>query len=78
MLVHGWSMLQRDDGFSCRRLISEGALGPFGAVMMPPLLDDDLGFLYVVENLSVEQFVPEPGDEAHSRTLLAVGRGTRD
>jgi len=45
MLVHGWPLLQWDDGFRRGRLVSKGTVGPFGVVMIPPLLDDDLGFL---------------------------------
>ena len=35
-------------------------------VLSEPLVDDDLGLLEAVEDLAVEQLVPEPGIEACS------------
>ena len=37
---------------------------PHGVVVPAPFLDDDLGLLEGVEDLAVEQLVPEPGIEA--------------
>jgi hypothetical protein len=39
-------------------------VGPLGVVVTTPLFDDDLGFFQGVEDLAVEQFVPEASVEA--------------
>ena len=36
-------------------------------VVFPPLFDDDLRLLQAVEDLPVEQFIPEPSVEARSQ-----------
>jgi hypothetical protein len=39
-------------------------MGPGGGVVMPPLLDEDLGLLEGSEDLPVEQLIAEAGIEA--------------
>jgi hypothetical protein len=53
MLVHGCPFQQLDEGFGCRRVVSQGAVRPDDVVVFPPLLDDDLGFSQRVEDLSI-------------------------
>ena len=43
---------------------------PHRVVVFPPFPDDDLGFFHRVEDLSVQQFVPEPGIEALAETVF--------
>ncbi len=45
-------------------------MGAFRVVVFPPLLDEDLGLAEAVEDLAVEQFVPEPGVEALAVSVL--------
>lgn len=42
-------------------------MGPDGIVMAPPSLDQDLGFAQCVENLAIQQLIPETGVEADAR-----------
>ena len=70
MLVHWWPLLQWDEGFGCWRSVAKRAVRPLGVVVTTPLFDDDLGFLEGVEDLSVEQFVSEPGIEAFYVSVL--------
>src|SRR6056297_2066160 len=62
--MHEGSRIHRDQGFRSRRAIAEGAVWADGVVVDAPLLDDDLGLADGVEDLAVEQFVPEPRVEA--------------
>ena len=41
-----------------------------GIVVAAPTLDDDLGFPQRVEDLAIEQFVPQAGIEALDVTVL--------
>ena len=34
-------------------------MGPYGVVVLSPLLDDDFGLLEAVEDFSIEQFISE-------------------
>ncbi len=43
---------------------------PFRVVVFSPAFDDDLGFSQRVEDLPVQQFVPEPGIEALDVAIL--------
>lgn len=43
---------------------------PFGVVVFSPLLNDDAGLPEGVEDLTVEQFVTEPGIEAFDITVF--------
>ena len=52
------------------RSIPERCLGPDRVVMTTPALDDDLGLAERVEDLSVEQLVPEAGVEAFDKAIL--------
>ena len=70
MLVHGNPFVQWDDGFRCGRSVSEGALRTFGVVVTTPLLADDPGFLQIVEDFAVEQFVAKAGVEALDVAIL--------
>ncbi len=45
-------------------------MGAFGVVVFAPLLDDDLGFPQGVEDLPVEQFIPEADIEALAISIL--------
>ena len=55
-------------------------MGPDGIVMTAPALDDNLRLAESVEDLAVEQLVPEPGIKALDIAILPVyppgeGRG---
>jgi hypothetical protein len=51
-------------------LVAEGCMRPDGIVMPAPALDDDLRLAESVEDLAVEQLVPEPGIEALDIAIL--------
>jgi hypothetical protein len=70
MLVHDWSSVYWHDGFRSRRPISQGAVRPFRVVVFSPAFDDYLGFSERVEDLPVQQFVPEPSIEALDVAIL--------
>ncbi len=46
------------------RPVSEGAVWPDSVVVLTPLLDQRLGFLQRVEDLAIEQLVPQLSIEA--------------
>jgi len=45
-------------------------VGPLSVVVFPPAFDDDLSLPQRVEELSVQQFVPEPGIKAFDVSIL--------
>ena len=45
-------------------------MGSDGVVVAPPLFDQDLGFAQRVEDLTVQQLVPEPCVEALAVAVL--------
>src|SRR5215204_3513330 len=53
-----------------RGLVAEGCMRPDGIVMTAPALDDDLRLAESVEDLAVEQLVPEPGIKALDIAIL--------
>src|SRR5215207_1181836 len=53
-----------------RCLVAEGCMRPDGIVMTAPALDDDLRLAESVEDLAVEQLVPEPGIKALDIAIL--------
>ena len=61
MLVHGRSLVYWDDGLRGWRAVTQSTVWSNGVVVPPPLLDDDLRLLQAVEDLPVEQFIPEAG-----------------
>ena len=64
MLMHGRPLVYRLHAFWHRWTVAEGAVGPDGVVVMPPALDQDLRLAEGVEDLPVEQLIPETGVEA--------------
>ncbi len=50
--------------FWAGRSVSRGPMWPDGVVMAPPFFDDDPGLFQGVEDLIVEEYVPEAGVEA--------------
>ena len=68
--MHDWPLVHRDDGFWRRRPVSQGAVGALSVVVFPPTFDDDLSLPQRVEELSVQQFVPEPGIKAFDVSIL--------
>jgi hypothetical protein len=46
-----------------RRLVAQRPVWALGVVEAAPALDDDPGFGKRVEDLAIEQFIPEPGVE---------------
>ena len=49
---------------------SQRGMRPYGVVVASPVLDDDLGFTQRIEDLSVEQFVPQASIEAFDVAVL--------
>ena len=49
-------------------------MGPDGIVMTAPALDDNLRLVESVEDLAVEQLVPEPGSEHRGGSQRYDGR----
>ena len=70
MLVHGAVLIHGDDALRCRGSVAKGTVRPDRVVVPAPLLDDDAGFFKSVEDLAIEQFVPEAGIEALAVTVL--------
>ena len=68
--MHGGPLVQRDDGFGARWFPSQSAVRSDRVEVLAPLLDDDPGLLERVENLTIQQFVAEPGTEALAVTVL--------
>ena len=64
VLEHDGPLIHWDDAFRGRRALAKGAVWANSVVVDTPLLDDDPGFADGVEDLAVEQFVPEPRVEA--------------
>ena len=63
MLVHDRSLVYWDDGFRGWRAVAQSTVWSDGVVVSPPLFDDDLCFPEGIEDLPVEQFIPEAGIE---------------
>jgi hypothetical protein len=70
MLVHGGLSIHRDNAFRCRGSIAKGTVWSDRVVVLAPLLDNNAGFLEGVEDLAIEQFVPEAGIEALAVSVL--------
>jgi len=47
------------DSIRCWWTIGKGAVRPDAVVVAPPALDQNLGFLEAVEDLAIEELVPE-------------------
>ena len=58
--MHDWPLVYWDDGFRGWRAVAQSTVWSDGVVVPPPLFDDDLRLLQAVEDLAVEQFIPEP------------------
>ena len=50
-------------------------MGPYGVVVLSPLLDDDFGLLEAVEDFSIEQLIPELSVEALVVTVFPGAAG---
>ena len=80
MLVPCGPLVHRDDACRCRRALTQSAVRSDRVVVDPPLFDSDLGFPKTVEDLAVQQLVPEPCVEAFAvsifprRSWLDIGR----
>ena len=59
MLVHDRPLVHWDDGFGCRWEVAQGTVRPDGGVVAAPVFDEYLGFVQRVEDLALEQFIPE-------------------
>ena len=70
MLVHDWPLIHRDDGFRGGRAVAQSTVGSDGVVVSPPFFDDDLSLLQGVEDLPIQQFVPEAGIEGLAVSVL--------
>ena len=70
LLVHRRPLVYWNDAFGRGWAIAQSAVRPDGIVVDAPLLDQDLGFPQAVEDFAVQQFVPEPGVEAFSVSIL--------
>jgi hypothetical protein len=64
---HGRS---RHDDLRRGRPIAEGAVWPYGVVVLAPLFDQHLGFLERVEHLAVQQLVAELAVEGFDVAVL--------
>jgi|APSaa5957512493_1039668.scaffolds.fasta_scaffold223820_1 hypothetical protein len=70
MLVHGRPLVYWDDGFRDWRAVAQSTVFSDGVVVSPPLFDDDLSLFDGIEDLPVEQFVPEAGIEGLAVAVL--------
>ena len=70
MLVHGRPLGHRDDGFRGWRAVAQSTVWSDGVVVSPPLFDDDLSLFEGIEDLPIQQFVPEAGIEGLAVSVL--------
>jgi len=70
MLVYSRPAFRRDHGLPDRRAVAQGTVWSLGVLMFPPLFNQDLHLSQTVEDLTVQQFVPEPGIEAFTVSIL--------
>ena len=70
MLVHDRPLIHRDDRFWSRRAVAQCAVWSDCVVVLPPLLGDDLCLFQGVEDLAIQQFVPEASIEAFTVSVL--------
>ena len=70
MLVHGRPLVYWDDGFRGWRAVAQSTVGSDGVVVSPPLFDDDLSLFEGIEDLPIQQFVPEAGIEGLAVSVL--------
>ena len=68
--MHDRPLVHRDEALRGRWPVAKGAVRAHGVVVAAPLLDEDLGFTQGVEDLAVQQLVPEPGVEALAVAVL--------
>lgn len=64
MLLHGRSLVYRDDALGRWRPVSQSAVRPDRVVVTPPPFDQDLGLAQCGEDLAIERLIPETGIEA--------------
>ena len=64
MLVLGWPLGYWDDGFRGWWPVAQSTVWSDGVVVSPPWFDDDLSLFEGIEDLPIEQFVPEAGSES--------------
>ena len=70
MLVHSRPGFHRGDGFRGWRAVAQGTVWSLGVVVFPPLFNQDLRLSQAVEDLTVQQLVPESGIEAFTVSIL--------
>ena len=70
MLVHGRSLVYWDDGFRGWRAVAQSTVWSDGVVVSLPLFDDDLSLFESIEDLPIQQFVPEAGIEGLAVSIL--------
>ncbi len=75
MLVDDWPGFHRDDGFRGWWAVAQGTMWSFCIVVLPPLFNQNLRFSQAVEDLPVQQFIPEAGVEALAVSVLPGGAG---
>ena len=68
-------MIHLDDGFGRWRAIAQCTVWAFCVVVSPPLFDQNLSFAQAVEDLTVEQLIPEPAIEAFTVSVLPRAAG---
>ena len=73
MLVHGYIIVYRQDGFRGWRAVAQSTVWSDGVVVPPPLFDDDLRLLQAVEDLPIQKFIPEAGIEGLAVSVLPGG-----
>ena len=70
MLVHGRPLVYWDDGFRGWWAVAQSTVWSDGVVVSPPLFDDDLSLFEGIEDLPIQQFVPEAGIEGLAVSVL--------
>ena len=75
MLLHGGPRVHGNNGFRGWGTVFQGAARPASIVVMPPFLDQDLGFAQGVEDVAFEEFTPKPGVEALAKLIFPRGAG---
>ena len=71
MLVHRWPLFHRNDGFGRGRVVAQYTVWPFGIVVLPPSLNQDLCFLQAIEDLTVQELIAKACVEALTIATLS-------
>ena len=70
MLVHDRTLVHLDDGLRGWRVVTQGTVWSDGVVMLSPAFDQYFGFFQCVEDLRIQQLIPELAVETFVVTIF--------